>query len=98
MNRRSFLIGSSAAGCATFCAGADEGAGGRKRMKIVEIKIYRVSIGGRNPVLVQVITDAGLSGVGEAAVAYGTGAPAAAAMVKELAEGFILGKDPFPIE
>jgi galactonate dehydratase len=74
------------------------GAGARKRMKIVEIKIYRVSIGGRNPVLVQVFTDAGIHGVGEAAVAYGTGAPAAAAMVKELAEGFVLGKDPFNIE
>jgi galactonate dehydratase len=67
-------------------------------MKIIEIKIYRVSIGGRNPVLVQVFTDAGIHGVGEAAVAYGTGAPAAAAMVKELAEGFVLGKDPFNIE
>jgi galactonate dehydratase len=67
-------------------------------MKIMEIKIYRVSIGGRNPVLVQIFTDTGLSGVGEAAVAYGNGAPAAAAMVKELAENFVLGKDPFNIE
>jgi galactonate dehydratase len=96
MNRRHFLIGSGAAGCATLAAGAGEGAG--KRMKVSEIKIYRVSIGGRNPVLVQVFTDAGVSGVGEAAVAYGAGAPAAAAMVKELAEGFVLGKDPFNIE
>ena len=70
----------------------------RKRLKIIEIKIYRVDIGGRNPVLVQVFTDAGISGVGEAAVAYGIGAPAAAAMVKELAENFVLGKDPFNIE
>jgi galactonate dehydratase len=67
-------------------------------MRIIEIKIYRISIGGRNPVLVQIFTDAGISGVGEAAVAYGTGAPAAAAMVKELAEEFVLGKDPFTIE
>ncbi len=67
-------------------------------MKVTEIKIYRVSIGGRNPVLVQVFTDAGIHGVGEAAVAYGSGAPAAAAMIKELAEGFVLGKDPFTIE
>jgi galactonate dehydratase len=67
-------------------------------MKITEIKIYRVSIGGRNPVLVQMFTDAGISGIGEAAVAYGNGAPAAAAMVKELAEEYVLGKDPFNIE
>jgi galactonate dehydratase len=95
MNRRSFLIGSAAAGCATLPAGASAS---RQRMKITEVKIYRVSIGGRNPVLVQVFTDAGISGVGEAAVAYGAGAPAAAAMVQELAEGFVLGKDPFNIE
>jgi galactonate dehydratase len=67
-------------------------------MKVIEIRIYRVSIGGRHPVLVQIFTDAGISGVGEAAVAYGAGAPAAAAMVKELAEGYVLGKDPFNIE
>src|SRR6516165_8324391 len=96
MDRRSFLISSAVIGCPTCCSAA--GAGGGKRMKITEIKIYRVSIGGRNPVLVQIFTDAGVSGVGEAAVAYGTGAPAAAAMVKELAEGFVLGKDPFHIE
>jgi galactonate dehydratase len=96
MDRRSFLIGSAAAGYPAL--GAAAGAGAGKRMKIVEVKIYRVSVGGRNPVLAQVITDAGLSGVGEAAVAYGTGAPAAAAMVKELAEEFVLGKDPFNIE
>jgi galactonate dehydratase len=47
---------------------------------------------------VHVVTDAGISGVGESAVAYGTGAPAVAAMVKELAETFVLGKDPFDIE
>src|SRR5262249_17500798 len=95
MNRRGFLIGSAAAGCATLPAGASAP---RQRLKITEVKIYRVSIGGRNPVLVQVLTDAGISGVGEAAVAYGTGAPAAAAMVQEQAEGFVLGKDPFNIE
>jgi galactonate dehydratase len=95
MNRRSFLMSSAAAGCATLPAGASAA---RQRLKITEIKIYRVSIGGRNPVLVQVFTDAGISGVGEAAVAYGTGAPAAAAMVQELVEGFVLGKDPFNIE
>src|SRR5438477_3370048 len=98
MNRRTFLIHSSTLGCAALFPGAGMSAGVRKHMKIIEIKIYRVSIGGRNPVLVQIFTDAGISGVGEAAVAYGTGAPAAAAMVKELAESFVLGKDPFQIE
>jgi galactonate dehydratase len=98
MHRRSFLIGSAAVGCATLLAGAEKAADAKKRLKITQIKIYRVSIGGRNPVLVKVLTDAGISGVGEAAVAYGAGAPAAAAMIKELAESFVLGQDPFNIE
>lgn len=67
-------------------------------MKVIEVKIYLVRIGGRHPVLAQVFTDEGLSGVGEAAIAYGTGATAAAGMIKDLAEGFLLGMDPFRIE
>jgi galactonate dehydratase len=47
---------------------------------------------------VRVLTDAGVSGVGEAALFYGTGATAAAGMIKDLAEQFLLGRDPFPIE
>src|SRR5262249_6438101 len=57
-----------------------------------------VSVGGRHPVLARVLTDEGVSGVGEAAVAYGTGATAAAGMIKDLAQDFLLGKDPFRIE
>jgi galactonate dehydratase len=98
MHRRSFLIGSAAVGCAKLLAGAEKAADAKKRLKITQITIYRVSIGGRNPVLVKVLTDAGISGVGEAAVAYGAGAPAAAAMIKELAESFVLGQDAFNIE
>ena len=67
-------------------------------MTITRVNIYIVAIGGRHPVLVQIFTDRGPSGVGEAAIAYGTGATAAAGMVKDLAEGFLLGKDPFRIE
>ena len=67
-------------------------------MKVIEVKIYLVRIGGRHPVLAQVFTDEGLSGVGEAAIAYGTGATAAAGMIKDLAEDFLLGMDPFRIE
>jgi galactonate dehydratase len=63
-------------------------------MKVVAVKFYVVRIGGRHPVLAQVVTDQGLSGIGEAAVAYGTGA----SMIKELAEGWVLGKDPSRIE
>ena len=67
-------------------------------MKVVEAKIYLVDIGGRRPILVQVFTDEGISGVGDAAVAYGAGATAAAGMIKDLAEAMLLGRDPFRIE
>jgi len=67
-------------------------------MKVVVAKIYLLEIEGRRPVLVQVFTDEGISGVGEAAIAYGAGATAAAGMIKDLAERFLLGKDPFRIE
>ena len=67
-------------------------------MKIVEARIYIVRIGGRHPVLLQLISDEGLTGVGEAAVAYGTGCTAAAGMIKDLVEGFVFERDPFQIE
>jgi len=67
-------------------------------MQVTKVQIYLVEIAGRHPVLVQVFTDEGLSGVGEAAIAYGTGATAAAGMIKDLSEGFLLGRDPFRIE
>jgi galactonate dehydratase len=67
-------------------------------MDVVEARIYIVEIGGRRPVVVQVLTDEGISGVGDAAVAYGAGATAAAGMIKDLAEKFLLGQDPFRIE
>jgi galactonate dehydratase len=67
-------------------------------MNVVEARIYLVEIGGRRPVVVQVLTDEGISGVGDAAVAYGAGATAAAGMIKDLAEKFLLGQDPFRIE
>lgn len=67
-------------------------------MKVVEARIYLVEIAGRRPVLVQVLTDDGIAGVGDASVAYGAGATAAAGMIKDLAERFLLGRDPFRIE
>src|SRR5262249_204368 len=51
-----------------------------------------------HPVLLELITDEGVTGVGEAAVAYGIGGTAAAGMVKDLVDGIVLGCDPFRIE
>jgi galactonate dehydratase len=67
-------------------------------MKINRAKIYLMNVGGRHPVLVELLTDQGLTGVGEAAVAYGLGGTAAAGMIKDLAEQCVLGRDPFEIE
>ena len=67
-------------------------------MKINRAKIYLVNIGGRHPVLVELFTDEGLAGVGEAAVAYVLGGTAVAGMIKDLAEKCVLGRDPFNIE
>ncbi|MCP4165685.1 MAG: mandelate racemase/muconate lactonizing enzyme family protein [Chloroflexi bacterium] len=67
-------------------------------MKITKANIYLADIAGRRPILVQVYTDAGLSGIGNAAIAYGIGATAAAGMIKDLIEGVVLGQDPFRIE
>ena len=86
------------AGAATLTPSTTTFSSPRKPIKVTSAKIFQVSIGGRYPVIVQLFTDAGISGLGDAAVAYGAGATAAAAMVKELAEKFILGKDPFNIE
>jgi galactonate dehydratase len=67
-------------------------------MKITKARIYLAKIAGRHPVLVELVTDEGITGVGDAAIAYGTGGTAAAGMIKDLVEDVILGKDPFRIE
>src|SRR4051812_34985575 len=66
--------------------------------KIVSADIYIVRIGGRHPVIVEIKTDAGVSGLGEAALAYGVGETAAAGMIKDLMESLVLGRDPCRIE
>lgn len=67
-------------------------------MKITAVDIYAFRSGGLTPVILRMETDAGISGLGEATVSYGIGSMAAAAMIKELAERLILGKDPSRIE
>jgi len=67
-------------------------------MKITETRIYLVPAGRHRFCLVKLLTDAGIHGVGEAALSFGVGATAAAGMVKDLAEAIVLGRDPFRIE
>jgi galactonate dehydratase len=60
------------------------------------MKVYRIDKGELHPVLVELVTDENISGWGEAAVAYGIGAQAAAGMLADLAPK-VIGADPaFP--
>ena len=63
-------------------------------MKIEGVRIYLVSSGKLHPVIVEIATDEGIAGIGEAAIAYGLGGTAAAGMIKDLAERIIVGRDP----
>jgi len=67
-------------------------------LRITGATIYLATVGTLHPVVLELLTDEGISGIGEAAVAYGVGATAAAAMVKDLTEQFALARDPFRIE
>jgi galactonate dehydratase len=67
-------------------------------MRVVGARIYLVRIGSLHPVLLELLTDQGIVGVGEAAVAYGVGANSAAGMLKDLIDAMVLGSDPFQIE
>ena len=50
-------------------------------MKIARVNIYLIASGRLHPVIVEILTDEGGSGIGEAAIAYGLGGTAAAGMV-----------------
>lgn len=98
MKRRHFL-GSAAASLAglglnSILTASAESSGA----KVVEAEIFHVSIGGRYPVLIRLTTDQGMRGIGEAAVAYGAGATAVSSLLTELAESFVLGRDPSAVE
>lgn len=67
-------------------------------MKITGAEIYVVKGGPVTPVVLELQTDEGVTGIGEAAVAYGLGATAAAAMINEMIARDVIGKDPFRIE
>jgi len=68
-----------------------------REMKIERANVYLVTAGKLHPVIVEVETDEGITGIGEAAIAYGVGGTAAAGMAKDLAQR-IIGRDPSRIE
>src|SRR2546421_13097425 len=67
-------------------------------MKVERVNVYLVRAGRLHPVIVEIVCDEGIAGIGEAAIAYGIGGTAAAGMVKDLAERMIVGRDPAQIE
>ena len=67
-------------------------------MKVDTVNIYLVTTGKLHPVVVELVTDEGIAGIGEAAIAYGLGGTAAAGMIKDLGERMIVGRDPARIE
>jgi galactonate dehydratase len=66
-------------------------------MRVESVNVYLVAAGKLHPVIVEIVTDEGITGIGEAAIAYGIGGTAAAGMVKDLAPR-IVGRDPSRIE
>jgi galactonate dehydratase len=71
-------------------------------MKITSADIYSCDVNPANgnwiPVLLRLRTDEGIDGVGELALAYGTGSDAGVGMLKQMAERFVLNADPMRIE
>jgi galactonate dehydratase len=71
-------------------------------MKIISADVYSCNVNPANgnwiPVLLRLRTDEGIDGVGELALAYGTGSDAGVGMLKQMAERFVLNADPMRIE
>lgn len=68
-------------------------------MLLKSAEIFHLQSGGLTPVFLRLTTDEGRVGLGEAAIAYGVGSSAAAAMLGELCKRFLAGgTDPFRIE
>jgi galactonate dehydratase len=68
-------------------------------MKLKTANIYLIQSGGIRPVLLELITDDGVTGVGEAGLAYGLGGLAATGMLKEMIERYLAnGQGPFGVE
>lgn len=70
-------------------------------MKINRVEIFDIHCPKRppwNPVFIRIHTDEGISGVGEAGLAYDLGHSAAAHMIKEIAEAMLIGFDPMNTE
>lgn len=62
-------------------------------MRVTNVRAYHIPTGGVRPVIVEIETDEGITGWGEAAVAYGMGARGAVGIVADYAAR-VIGADP----
>jgi galactonate dehydratase len=60
-------------------------------MSVKAASVFVVKSAAMRPVILRLETADGLTGIGEATVCYGVGASAAAAMIVEMCERFVLG-------
>lgn len=70
-------------------------------MKIKQVEIFDVECPKRpkwHPVFVRLTTDDGITGVGEAGLAYDWGHSAAAHLIQQIAKAMLIGFDPFQTE
>ncbi|WP_407256998.1 enolase-like domain-containing protein [Klebsiella quasipneumoniae] len=69
-------------------------------MKITKVETLEIDLSGQNglalwrPIFARIYTDEGITGIGEAGLAYGTASESVAPMMLKLAERFLIGKDP----
>lgn len=64
-----------------------------KQMIVDDARIYVAPTGNRRAVILELVTDNGTTGIGEAGIAYGVGAEAAAQMVRSMVERFVLKRN-----
>jgi galactonate dehydratase len=68
-------------------------------MRVVAADLYDVNLHPwKPPIVLRLITDEGLYGLGEFPLAYGVGRRSAIAMVQEMVEQYVIGADPLRIE
>jgi mandelate racemase len=68
-------------------------------MRVVAADIYDVDLHHwKPPIILRLITDDGLYGLGEFPLAYGTGRQAAIGILKDMIQEFVLGADPTLVE
>ena len=71
-------------------------------MKIISADLYDIDMRdqgiGLHPVILRLATDEGIQGIGEVALAYGTGHSAGLNMAREMIERYVLGADPMRVE